>query len=92
MDCARQYQAGEKWVEAIDRGLMESGVFVLLLTPEAATSRWVQTEMNAAIGMENRGEVRLFTLNVKPTAISALWGAYQWIGFDRDYDVGLTAF
>lgn len=83
---------GEKWVEAIDRGLMESGVFILLLTPEAAASRWVQTEMNAAIGMENRGQVRLFTLNVKPTAISALWGAYQWIGFDRDYDAGLAAF
>lgn len=82
---------GEKWVEAIDRGLMESGVFVLLLTPEAVASSWVKTEMNAAIGMQHRGEIRLFTLNVKPTAISALWGTYQWIAFDAGYDVGLAA-
>ncbi len=83
---------GEKWVEAINRGLMESGVFVLLLTPEAVTSRWVQSEMNVAIGMEHRGEIRLFPLNVKPTATPALWGAYQWISFDAGYEAGLVAF
>ncbi|MCP4421092.1 MAG: toll/interleukin-1 receptor domain-containing protein, partial [Chloroflexi bacterium] len=83
---------GEKWVEAINRGLTESGVFVLLLTPDAVASRWVQSEMNVAIGMEHRGEIRLLPLNVKPAATPALWGAYQWIAFAGGYEAGLAAF
>src|SRR5690606_24332911 len=31
---------GEKWVEAIDRGLETSEVFVVALTPDAVASRW----------------------------------------------------
>lgn len=81
---------GEKWVEAINRGLSESGVFVLLLTAEAVASRWVQSETNVAIGMEHRGELRLLPLNVKSTVgVPALWEAYQWIPFNSHYETGL---
>ncbi|WP_420630047.1 TIR domain-containing protein [Candidatus Leptofilum sp.] len=82
---------GEKWVEAINRGLSESGVFVLLLTPDAVASRWVTSEMNVAIGMEHREEMRLLPLNVKSAATPALWQAYQWIRFDGNYDASLAA-
>ncbi|MAU01033.1 MAG: hypothetical protein CL608_28140 [Anaerolineaceae bacterium] len=82
---------GEKWVEAINRGLSESGGFVLVLTPSAVESRWVQSEMNVAIGMEHRGDLKLLPLNVKPTVTPALWGAYQWIAFDNSYEAGLSA-
>ena len=82
---------GEKWVEAINRGLAECGVFVLLLTPDAVASRWVKSEMNVAIGMEHREEMRLIPLNVEPAVTPALWRAYQWVAFIGDYDAGLTA-
>jgi TIR domain/Effector-associated domain 7 len=79
---------GEKWVEAINRGLAESGVFVLLLTPEAVDSRWVQSETNVAISMEHRGDLRLLPLNIKS---AAMWEAYQWISFQEEYKNGLEA-
>ena len=46
-------QPGEKWVEAIGRGLDGSGVFVVALTPAAVASNWVRNETNAAIELDN---------------------------------------
>jgi hypothetical protein len=80
---------GEKWVEAINRGLTESGVFVLALTESAVNSRWVQTETNAAIGMEHRGEIRLIPISLEDVNAPVVWQAYQWIPFDENYKPGL---
>ena len=57
-------QPGEKWVEAIGRGLDGSGVFVVALTPAAVASNWVRNETNAAIELEIRGEVHFIPLDV----------------------------
>lgn len=45
---------GEKWGAAIDRGLEESGVFVVALTPAGVASPWVKHETYAAIELEKR--------------------------------------
>lgn len=81
-------QPGEKWVEAINRGLAESSVFVLLLTPEAVDSRWVQSETNAAIRMEHMDLLRLIPLELKSVSAPPLWSGYQWVSF-QDYRKGL---
>ena len=57
-------QPGEKWVEAIGRGLDGSGVFVVALTPAAVASNWVRNETNAAIELDNRGEAQFIPLDV----------------------------
>lgn len=82
---------GEKWVEAINRGLAESGVFALVLTPAAVRSRWVQSETNVAIGMEHRGELRFLPLDVQLASPPPLWQAYQFIPFRDSYQAGLQA-
>ena len=41
-------------MEAINRELEESGIFVLVLTPAALASSWVHDETNVAIEMEHR--------------------------------------
>ena len=41
-------EPGEKWVDAIERGLETSGIFVLVITPHAADSKWVRDESNYA--------------------------------------------
>lgn len=82
---------GEKWMEAINRGLEESGAFVLILTPAAIDSRWVRQEMYAAIELEHHGNMHLFPLSVKSTVMPPLWSGYQWIGFEADYEIGLAA-
>ena len=81
---------GEKWVEAINRGLMESGIFVLVMTPRAVASRWVQMETNVAIGMEHRGDIRLLPIMEETANIPPLWQAYQWIFFQQNYEIGLS--
>jgi len=82
---------GEKWATAISRGLDESGIFVLLLTPEAVNSRWVQIETDVAVELEREGEMRLVPLQVKPCKLPALWRAYQRIAWRRGYDTGFAA-
>ncbi len=85
-------QPGEKWVEAINRGLEASGVFVLLLTPEAVASRWVTSETNVAIEMEHEGLLQFIPLQIRPCPVPALWRAYQRIPFGGDYEVGWQVF
>ncbi|MCA9931516.1 MAG: SUMF1/EgtB/PvdO family nonheme iron enzyme, partial [Anaerolineales bacterium] len=83
-------QPGEKWVEAINRGLEESGVFVLVVTENAINSRWVVSETNVAIGMEHREELRLFMLAKESVNAPPLWQAYQHIAMHSNYDRGFN--
>jgi hypothetical protein len=78
-------------VEAINRGLEASGVFVLLLTPEAVASRWVNSETNVAIEMEHEGLLKFIPLQIRPCGVPALWRAYQRIPFRGGYDTGWQA-
>lgn len=79
---------GETWVEAINRGLEESGTYLLVQTPAAAASPWVVTETNVAISMEHQRQMRFIPLDVAPSKPPPLWTAYQNVPFD-DYRRGL---
>lgn len=80
---------GEKWVEAINRGLEESGIFVLLLSPDAVASRWVQMETNAAIEFEHEGEMHFYPLMLRACRLPAIWRAFQYISFRGASELGL---
>lgn len=80
---------GEHWADAITRGLEESGVFVLLLTPQAVGSRRVRTETHVAIEMEHQGHMRMIPLDVQPCNAPVTWNVYQRVSFRRAYDEAL---
>jgi hypothetical protein len=82
---------GEKWVDAINRGLEESGVFLVVLTPSAIESEWVKRETNTAIGLEVKQALNFIPLIFKPCDIPALWDSYQHVPFDGNYASGLAA-
>jgi glycine cleavage system H protein len=81
---------GEGWVEAINRGLEESSHMVLVLTPAAANSAWVQKETDVAIALERAGRMELIPLDVQPCRVPALWQSYQMVAFRQDYQAGLS--
>ncbi|KAA3664015.1 MAG: TIR domain-containing protein [Chloroflexi bacterium] len=72
---------GEKWGPAIERGLDESGIFLVLLTPHAVKSNWVKDETYAAIEMANTGEVKVFLLDVEQCRVPRLWSRRQFLPF-----------
>lgn len=76
---------GETWVEAINRGLEESGYYLLVQTPAAATSPWVVTETNVAISLEHQRLMRFIPLDVAPSQPPPLWTAYQNVPFRDNY-------
>lgn len=80
---------GEIWVEAINRGLEESGYYLLVQTPAAAASPWVVTETNVAIGLEHQRLIRFIPLDVAPSRPPPLWTAYQNVPFRDNYLLGL---
>lgn len=82
-------EPGEKWVDAIERGLETSGIFVLVITPHAADSKWVRDESNYAIALQNKDEMRFFTLLVGEGRMPPMWSVRQHISFREDYDEGL---
>jgi hypothetical protein len=80
---------GEKWIDAIERGLEECGIFIVALTPAAVGSQWVTSETNAAIAAEHQKLVRFIPVEVQPCNVPMLWAGYQSISF-HDYDSGLN--
>jgi len=82
---------GEKWVEAINRGLEESGAFVVVLTPAALKSRWVRTETDLAIELEHEDVLQFIPAEVEGCRPPLVWGAYQRISFTGEYRDGLVA-
>jgi formylglycine-generating enzyme required for sulfatase activity len=80
---------GEGWVKAIERGLAESSRMVVVLTPAALESKWVEKETEVGIARERRGLMQIIPLNVEPCKVPPLLSSYQRVPF-RDYDAGLS--
>ena len=87
-------QPGEQWVSAIDRGLGESGIFAVVLSPNAVRSKWVKSETQWAVQAERNNTVQLLPLMVKTCDVSQLSNLLtlsQHLSFERDYAQGLEA-
>ena len=85
-------QPGEKWSGAINRGLEECGIFIVVLTKNSVTSSWVVDETNVAIDMEHHNHQLLFIpVEFESCNIPPLWKAYQSISFN-DYKLGLILY
>jgi hypothetical protein len=80
---------GEPFSTAIDQGLAGSDYFLVLLSPAALVSRWVQTEVNAALIRALRGEIEVLPLVVTAVAVPPLLSTFQQIDF-TDYQRGLS--
>ena len=81
---------GEKWVAAIQRGLSECAVLLVVMTPAATGSEWVNTEVESAIELEHKKKVRFIPLIKEQCEAPILWGHYQRISFVDGYDIGLS--
>jgi hypothetical protein len=80
---------GELWVDAINRALRESGIFLLVSTPDAVDSEWVQEETNYALGLVAKRLVRFIRLDVKEADAEPFWTTRQYVSFRHKYSVGL---
>lgn len=85
-------QPGEPWVKAIERGLATSSHFVLVMSPAAARSRWVDFEMQTAIHLERAEQMVIIPVDYLPCVKPLFWNTYQAISFNPDrYDKGLAS-
>lgn len=81
---------GEDWEDAIENGLLESGVFLLVMTASAAESYWVQEETKVAFRLEKTGSMRVIPLDVSEApSLPVWWTNRQHISF-RNYSRGLA--
>ncbi len=83
-------QPGEKWVKAISRGLDESGICLVVLTPSASESTWVGDETATAIEFVHEKMMGLIPLLFRPCKIPTELRPYQRIDFVESYDNGLS--
>jgi formylglycine-generating enzyme required for sulfatase activity len=79
---------GEGWVKAIERGLRESSHMVIVLTPAALESQWVEKETDVAIALERKGRIQILPLDVEACEVPLLLSSYQMVSFRRGYDTG----
>jgi formylglycine-generating enzyme required for sulfatase activity len=83
-------RTGESWVKAIERGLRESSHVVIVLTPAALASKWVEKETDVAIARERRGQIEIIPLSVEECEIPLLLSSYQMVFFRQGYEAGLS--
>jgi formylglycine-generating enzyme required for sulfatase activity len=83
-------RTGESWVKAIERGLRESSHVVIVLTPAALESKWVEKETDVAIARERRGQIKIIPLSVEECEIPPLLDSYQMVFFRQGYEAGLS--
>lgn len=80
---------GGNWMTAINRGLTESSFFVLVLTPDAVNSTFVNDETDAALILSKQGDLHFIILDTKPvTSPPPMWKASQAILLRNNYKVG----
>lgn len=77
---------GESFPSAIERGLDSASVFLLILTPSALGSSWVKAELDAAIDLEKRGQLRIIPLIMKETTLPPLLSSYQSMQIKEDFE------
>lgn len=81
---------GERWVDAINRALRESGIFLLVSTPSAVDSEWVQDETNYAIELATKHQIRFIRLDVEEVDAPPIWTVRQYVSFRSGYELGLS--
>jgi hypothetical protein len=82
---------GEGWVEALQRGLSTSTHMVLLMSPAAVHSRWVNFEFSIALDLNMRGNIRIVPIEYLPCEPPPFWRHFQAIvGFGNDYDANIS--
>ena len=80
---------GEQWVRGINRGLTQSDVLVVVMTPAALESKWVNLEANVGIQRAVSEDKLFIPLDFEQCAVPVLWSAFQFVSFRKSYPDGL---
>jgi len=80
---------GEGWVQAIQRGLMTSSHFILVISPRAVESDWVNFEFENAVMLEKRQRLKIIPVRYEYCETPLFWDYYQAIDL-ADYDMGIN--
>lgn len=81
--------SGVKWIDAIEWGLKTCGVFILLISPSAIQSRWVNKEMNIALELEEKGEIKILPILIEDCEVPSKWNKHQRVSFEDGYVSGV---
>jgi len=82
-------EIGESFPSAINKGLSQSTHFLLLISPSAMKSPWVQLETDAALQLETEGKIKIVPLVFKECVLPPLLATRQLISFEEAYEHGL---
>jgi formylglycine-generating enzyme required for sulfatase activity len=70
---------GEPWVQAIERGLTSSTHFVLLMSPAAVKSKWVNLEFDTALERQMAELMVIIPIEYESCAPPQFWRRFQAI-------------
>ncbi len=85
-----EIKVGDSIVQKINQGLAESGYLLIVLSPNSATSRWVQQELNTALIKQlNHRDVTVLPVLWRDCRIPLLLQDIKYADFREDYSTGL---
>lgn len=76
---------GEEWIKAIQRGLATSSHFVLVKSPNAADSEWVNFEFEAALRQYHKKKMQIIPVLYQPCDEPLFWEGFQHVDLREQY-------
>lgn len=87
----RRIEAGDSWVDVLSKSI-ESALFVLVvLSPDAVRSAWINQEINVGLNRESRGKAKVIPLMVRDCNPPYILANKTWADFRENYDAGLKS-
>ncbi len=78
---------GERWVQAVTRGVMTSSHMLILMSPASVESEWVNFEFEMALSLAMCGQMKILPLEYQACEPPASWSVFQYFkGLDSEYD------
>jgi hypothetical protein len=81
---------GEAWVRAIQRGLTTSSYFLLIMSPNAVVSQWVNFEFEVALRHYHQEKMIILPIDYLPCIAPSFWQSFQHISMQSNYADGLS--
>lgn len=80
---------GEEWVRAIQRGLATSSHFVLVKSPNAVASAWVNFEFETALRQYHKQKMHIIPVFFEPCDEPLFWEGFHHVNVRDNYKRGL---
>lgn len=80
---------GESWAESLANAIESAEFLLVVLSPDAVESQWVEQEIRIGLAREAEGKALVVPIMIRPCPVPPALANKTYASFDRSYEEGL---